>query len=191
MSNFAGECIPGDSISSCMAAERGFYTVEAHLVPDENEEEEMIMVAEDQGVTMKWYQRHLNRWIMAFSLVGAAVLVMVVLVVRLPSSTTGTSSLPSPTTPTTASLPPSTPTTISKTPVGIACKFLAMTNVTKCRVKITFRDRTTGSTIPSEIGALTQLMTLDLFGDSLVSSIPSEIGLLTHLSHLGFSPALH
>lgn len=188
VSNFAASHTAALDSSSCMAAERGLYTVEAQLVPDGgNEEEDMMMVAEVQGVTMKWYQRHLNRWIMAFSLVGAAVLVMVVLVVRLPSSTTGTSSLPPPTIPTMTSLPPSTPTTISKTPVGIACKFLAMTNVTKCQAKVTFRDITTGSTIPSEIGALTQLMTLDLFGNSLVSSIPSEIGLLTHLSHLGFT----
>ena len=191
VSNFARACTRGDSISSYMAAERGLYTVEAQLVPDGNEKEGMIMVAEVQGVTMKWYHRRLNRWIMTFSLVGAVVLIMVVLVVRLPSSTTGTSSLPPPTTPTTTSLPPSTPTAISKTPVGIACKFLAMTNVTKCQAKVTFRDSTTGSTIPSEIGALTQLMALDLFGNSLLSSIPSEIGLLTHLSHLGFSPALH
>jgi Leucine-rich repeat (LRR) protein len=45
----------------------------------------------------------------------------------------------------------------------------------------------TGSTIPSEIGLLTQLMFLSFSDNSLTSTIPSEIGLLTKLKRLTFS----
>ena len=47
----------------------GLYAVEAQLVPDENEEGTMI-VAEAKPLSMKWYQRPLFRWMLAFGLVG-------------------------------------------------------------------------------------------------------------------------
>ncbi|KAI2505057.1 hypothetical protein MHU86_9413 [Fragilaria crotonensis] len=88
------------------------------------------------------------------------------------------------------------PTTTSKptpflTPFGIACNFLSIRNVTKCRSTFVFDSdngvTTTGSTIPSEIGLLTQLTYLDVEGNSLSSTIPSEIGLLTQLRKLDIS----
>ncbi|KAI2505047.1 hypothetical protein MHU86_9403 [Fragilaria crotonensis] len=92
------------------------------------------------------------------------------------------------------------PTTTSKptslTPVAIACSFLSIPNVTKCRSTLVFdsynngdlenRKIPTGSTIPSEIGHLTQLTFLEFFNNSLTSAIPSEIGLLTQLTELSF-----
>ncbi|KAI2505040.1 hypothetical protein MHU86_9396 [Fragilaria crotonensis] len=88
------------------------------------------------------------------------------------------------------------PTTTSKptpflTPFGIACNFLSISNVTKCRSTFVFDSdygvTTTGSTIPSEIGLLTQLTYLDVESNSLSSTIPSEIGLLTQLRKLDIS----
>jgi hypothetical protein len=239
--------------SSCVATESGLYTVEAHRVPDGNEE--TIVVAEAVYGRMKWYQR---RWISLGSILFACglVVVVVVLVVRQPSAASG-SSLTSPTTflitaePTTADptaaprtpvpitgapifvpisspisgAPPTTtpttkapttpdptaapptpkpiaaqptrslitqkPTTSSKptslTPELIACNFLSIPNTTKCRSTVEFYEgATTGSTIPSEIGLLTQLTSLSFSSNSLTSTIPSEVGLLTQLTHLSF-----
>ncbi|KAI2505059.1 hypothetical protein MHU86_9415 [Fragilaria crotonensis] len=77
------------------------------------------------------------------------------------------------------------------TPFGIACDFLSIRNVTECRSTFVFDSdngvNTTGSTIPSEIGLLTQLTYLDVEGNSLSSTIPSEIGLLTQLTKLDIS----
>ncbi|KAI2490344.1 hypothetical protein MHU86_24234 [Fragilaria crotonensis] len=100
-----------------------------------------------------------------------------------------------PTTPPVAA--PTTPpvaaplTSPSSTPETIACRFLSIPDVTSCRSTFVFEselggDTTTGSTIPSEIGLLTQLTYLDFYNNSLTSSIPSEIGLLTQLTVLSF-----
>ncbi len=73
----------------------------------------------------------------------------------------------------------------------IACNFLSIPNATKCRSTVKFDafnngDKTTGSTIPSEIGLLSQLTSLDFYDNSLTSTIPSEIGLLSQLTWLSF-----
>jgi Leucine-rich repeat (LRR) protein len=181
--NFEGGYI-GAHDSSRVGAESGLYTVEAQRVPDGNEEETM-MVAEAEYVRTKWYQR---RWISLGSILFACallVVVVVVLVVR-PQSTASSSSLTSPTTaPVTAA--PTTQEPTSLTPEQIACNFLSFANVTKCQSIFEFSDKTTGSTIPSEIGVLTQLTFLDFTSQSLTSTIPREIGLLTQLTLLDFN----
>lgn len=48
------------------------------------------------------------------------------------------------------------------------------------------RDKTTDSTIPSELGLLTQLSHLDIDSNELTSTIPSEIARLTKLAGLDF-----
>jgi hypothetical protein len=91
----------------------------------------------------------------------------------------------------TARAPTAKPST-RLTPEQIACNFLSVPNLTKCRSKAWFdsyynyAERTTGSTIPSEIGLLTQLTYLDFSYNRLTSTIPSEIALLTKLSVLSF-----
>jgi Leucine-rich repeat (LRR) protein len=80
------------------------------------------------------------------------------------------------------------PTQDQSTQIQIACNFLSIPNVTECRSTVTFdSDTTTGSTIPSEIGLLTQLTWLSFAYNQLTSTIPSEIGLLTQLTLLSFS----
>jgi hypothetical protein len=74
----------------------------------------------------------------------------------------------------------------SLTPDQIACNVLSIPNATKCRSTVKFDSTMTGSTIPSEIGLLTQLAWLDFSSNSLTSTIPSEIGLLTQLTVLSF-----
>ncbi|KAI2489100.1 hypothetical protein MHU86_25502 [Fragilaria crotonensis] len=79
----------------------------------------------------------------------------------------------------------------SLTPLAVACSFISIPNVTKCRSTFVFDpydngDRTTGLKIPSEIGLLTQLTFLSFFGNALTSTIPSEIGLLKKLTWLDF-----
>ena len=113
-------------------------------------------------------------------------------VVLWPEPTTVVLTTPEPTTavpatpePTTAVPAPPEPTTVS--PEQIACNFLLISDVTKCRSTTFFAGYTTGSTIPSEIGELTQLAHLSLTSDALTGTIPSEIGLLTQLTWLDFS----
>ena len=167
--------------SSRVSAESGVPEVVARMVPDGDEDEDedaTMMVAEAKNVLSKWYHRPLYRWISACGLVGVVV-VLVVLNVR-PASSASSSSVPSP-----------TPAPTSLTPELIACNFLSLPNVTLCRSTAAFDtltrgDSTTGSTIPSEIGLLTQLVALQFYGSSLSSSIPSEIGVLTQLSSLEF-----
>ena len=185
--------------SSRVATESGLYTVDAHRVPD-GDEEATVMVAEAEYIRMKWYQRPcfiVGLALFACVLFGA----VVVFVVRQPSAASS-SSLTFPTTaliaapatrePTTPP-PTSTPTTplvasepTSLTPVLIACNFLSIRDATTCRSISEFGGKTTGSTIPSEIGLLTQLTYLDFYENFLTSTIPSEIGLLTHLTYLNF-----
>jgi hypothetical protein len=157
-----------DDVSNT-AAESCFYTVEAQEVKDGNEEETMIF-AEAEYVRMKWFQRPVYRWILFGSILFACGLVVtvVVLVVR-PSMVSSTSWRPT-----------------SLLPEAIACNFLSISNVTYCQSIFKFSTKTTGSTIPSEIGVLTQLTFLDFSDQSLTSAIPSEIGLLTQLTVLDF-----
>ena len=72
----------------------------------------------------------------------------------------------------------------------MACNFLSIPNLTTCLSTLAFSysflNRPTGSTIPSEIGLLTQMTSLRFFDVSLTSTIPSEIGLLTQLVYLDF-----
>jgi hypothetical protein len=152
-----------------MAAESGF-TAEAQRVPDGNEEETM-MVVEAINVRTKWYQR---RWIFLGSVVLACGLVVAVVV----QYATLTSPTPA-------------PTSLTPERIAIACNFLSIPNATTCRSSVTFDAyndgvRTTGSTIPSEIGILTQLQRLSFSSNSLTSTIPSEIGLLSQLTYLSF-----
>ncbi len=75
----------------------------------------------------------------------------------------------------------------SLTPAQIACQFLSIPNVTECLATVEFAGAPTGSTIPSEIGLLTQLTYLDFYSERLTARIPSEIGRLTQLAYLDFS----
>ena len=182
--------------SSRMAARSALYTVEAQLVANRNEEEEeKVMVAEAQYVRMKWYQRPFYRWmflglaLFACCLVGAVV-VLVVLVIR-PSSAASSSSLTTPSTVPTVAPKSKKPTRAPTTTADllVACKFLSVSNVPTCRSRLSFGldgGNTIGSTIPSEIGLLTQLTYLNFESNDLTSTIPSEIGLLTQLTHLNF-----
>ncbi|KAI2492109.1 hypothetical protein MHU86_22445 [Fragilaria crotonensis] len=156
-----------DGVPNSAAAGMGVYSVEAQRVPDGNEDG-AVLVAEAQYVRTKWYQR---RWItlgLALFACGlvVALVVMVVLLLRQPSAA-GT------TTPSLASL-------------AIACNFLSIPDVTDCQSTFSFSGSTTGSTIPSEIGLLTQLTYLSFYNNALTSSIPSEIALLTKLERLSF-----
>eukprot|EP00543_Licmophora_paradoxa_P010206 CAMPEP_0202475322 /NCGR_PEP_ID=MMETSP1360-20130828/92838_1 /ASSEMBLY_ACC=CAM_ASM_000848 /TAXON_ID=515479 /ORGANISM="Licmophora paradoxa, Strain CCMP2313" /LENGTH=505 /DNA_ID=CAMNT_0049102475 /DNA_START=33 /DNA_END=1550 /DNA_ORIENTATION=+ len=63
-----------------------------------------------------------------------------------------------------------------------ACSWIGQTDLTACQnVKST--DIGTGS-IPTQVGLLTQLTSLDLFNNALTGSIPTELGMLTKLSWL-------
>ena len=122
----------------------------------------------------KWYERPMSRGCIAKS--SFLVLLLVVGVVALVLYLTKA-----------IGSPPAPPTSLS--PEEIACNFLSMPNLTECRSTslLNFGDNVTGSTIPSEIGLLTQLARLDFNLDSLAGTIPTEIGLLTQLTYLVFS----
>ena len=132
----------------------------------------------------KWYERPVSRGCMAIScfLVLLLIVGVVALVMYLPKSA--------------AVAPPVTPeptaSPIYLRPEQIACNFLSISNVTKCQGRVSFDsfnndgDRTTGSTIPSEIALLSRLMHLDVAKNSLTSKIPSEIGLMAQLTFLSF-----
>ena len=165
----------GSHGSTRVAAESDLYIVDAQLAPEKG----TIRVANAEYVVTKWYQRPLYRRIFACGVVGAVAVLVVGLVVR-PTSAASTSS---------TMLPTPAPTAL--TPEIIACNFLSLSNVTKCRSTFIFSsdsqaDSTTSSTIPSEIGLLTQLTSLSFYNNSLASTIPSEIGLLTRLTELSF-----
>lgn len=78
------------------------------------------------------------------------------------------------------------PTSVNDTdPFQIACNFLSIPDVKECRSTVQFENEgTTGSTIPSELGLLTQLTYLSLYDKQLTSTIPSELSLLTQLTQL-------
>ena len=71
----------------------------------------------------------------------------------------------------------------------VVCDFLSVSSVSACQEIADFDTRmmgdiVAGSTIPTEIGLLTQLTFLRLFEDGLSGTLPSEVGLLTQLSVL-------
>ncbi|KAI2500936.1 hypothetical protein MHU86_13543 [Fragilaria crotonensis] len=102
---------------------------------------------------------------------------------------TAASPTPDPITAPPSRVPTTAPPTLEPTvltPELIACNFLSMRYVNVCRSALGFQDTTRGSTIPSEIGLLTQLKYLNVNFNSLTSTIPSEIGLLTQLTALDF-----
>ena len=130
----------------------------------------------------KWRERPLGR---AISVASCLFLVVgvVVLVMYLTKSIGGTSdATPPPSTPT----PPSPPVT----PEEIACIFIGQPSLSGCRNKISFDrsdgDIANGTTIPGEIGLLTQLTRLCLDDNELSGSIPSSISQLIRLNYLSF-----
>ncbi len=183
-----------------MTAESGLHTAKAQRVPERDEEEAMV-IEESQSDGMKWYQRPLYRWIcVGFALLVCIPLVTVIVFVVRPWGVSS-SSLPPPTPEPTTGAPtgapvfsgtgapvvtePTTAPPTSLTPEWIACKFLSMPDLATCRIAVALAGRiATDSTIPTEIGLLTQMEFLGLEGNELTSSIPSEIGLLTRLEAL-------
>lgn len=76
----------------------------------------------------------------------------------------------------------------------VACNFLSLTPLSVCQSTLSFygdnSDSLTGTTIPPDIGALTQLTSLYILDSELSSTIPSEIGLLTQLNFLALDENL-
>lgn len=79
----------------------------------------------------------------------------------------------------------------------IACDFLSIPNLAQCRATKKFDvlfydqssgsfDNTFGSTIPSEIGLMTQMTHMSFAGEDLIGSIPSTFSSLTLLTSLEF-----
>ena len=62
--------------------------------------------------------------------------------------------------------------------------FFNTPNRSECQTTTFFRNGTTGTTIPTEIGLLTQLMSLDFSGTPWTGYIPSTLGYLTRLQYL-------
>lgn len=171
---------------SSRVADSDLYAVEAQRVQDDEGE---VLVAEVQYVRTSWYQRPFYRWVFGGSVMLAcillgAVIVLVFVVIRpesanSPSSTTTASASPSP-----------TPAPFSPlTPEQIACNFLSLPSLADCRAaaSIVGRSSINGTTIPSELGLLTQQLThLSLFSKGLTGTIPQSLALLTQLSFLSF-----
>ena len=161
--------------------ESDFYEVEAQRVPEGTD-----LVAEAEHVTVKWYQRPLYWLFLAGGLlfVGALLGAVMVLVVR-----PGEAKNPAASAPTTAPLTMSpSPEPTSLAPELIACSFLSISSLDACRATTSFENAnsTSGSTIPSEIGILTQLTHLDLNENQLTGPIPSSLASLTQLQVLSF-----
>ena len=87
-----------------------------------------------------------------------------------------------------ADVPTSSPAS-SLTPEEIACNFLSIPSLADCRatVSVDLSYDANGSTIPSEIGVLTQLTHLNLGYNNLTGTIPSSLSSLTQLRYLDFS----
>ena len=85
--------------------------------------------------------------------------------------------------PTSITINPTTPPTIDPS-ILVACAFFNTPNLLECQTTTSFRNGTTGTTIPTEIGLLTQLISLDLSGTSWTGYIPSTLGYLTRLQYL-------
>ena len=69
--------------------------------------------------------------------------------------------------------------------LSVACNFVSIWDLTECRTTtfISTSSAAVGSTIPSEMGFLTQLTFLDLCCNQLTGTIPTEIGIFntTHI----------
>ena len=68
--------------------------------------------------------------------------------------------------------------------LATACNFLNSANVSECQTITLFSTTSTGGTIPTEIGLLTQITSLELDDTGLTGSIPSALEDLTQLQHL-------
>ena len=80
--------------------------------------------------------------------------------------------------------PATAATTASDQELNIACTFLNFDNITACQGMTSFAGGSLGTTIPTEIGSMTQLALLSLDNNQFVGTVPTEIGLLTQLRFL-------
>jgi hypothetical protein len=88
--------------------------------------------------------------------------------------------------PITSTSPPTAP--LIDEALTTACTFVALSSLSECQSVTSIRTTSVvGSTIPSEIGLLTQLTVLDLSMNALAGTIPSTLGLLTQLTSLQLS----
>ncbi|KAI2502428.1 hypothetical protein MHU86_12004 [Fragilaria crotonensis] len=149
----------------------------------------------------KWHERPFYRAILVggclLALLVAVGIVLLVVLVALPRPKGETSP---PTFPPSATTPTSPPVTLSPTAIPtssmtseeIACEFIGRPSLDECRNTIFFTtlinagDKVNGTTIPSEIGLLTQLVVLSLESNGLTGSIPLSISQLTLLQLLSF-----
>ena len=76
------------------------------------------------------------------------------------------------------------PMSIFEQQLTVACTFLDSPNISECQNMSSFTGKSVGTTIPLEIGVLTQLIFLNLYGNRLIGTIPSSLGNLTKLTEL-------
>ena len=69
----------------------------------------------------------------------------------------------------------------------VACSFLSIPDLAQCQATTVFTGTIVGSTIPTEIGWLTQLTSVNLQADRLNGAIPTEIGRLTKIAFLNLN----
>ena len=171
--------IPGDHSN--------FFVAEAQAVND-------FAIAEVHEP--KGYNPRLYRLLFVVGIFIATAVLVTVLTVALqakPAANTSTSPPPfsaaNPPMPN-ATLPPSPSPSPRLTPKQIACNFIGIPQLVPCLqvINVSFVNGfATGMTIPSEIGLLTNLGTLDVSSSDLKGSIPESIGRLTNLHALNFS----
>jgi hypothetical protein len=147
------------------------YVVEASAV---NDQEVYQLQAREQK---KWHQVPFCRAIIVGNVLLILLLVVgiVVLVLFLTKTVGGT--------------PTATPAP-SLASEKIACDFIGQPSLTVCRntLRVDIDSTFNGSTIPTEIGLLTQLTYLDFnLNDATAATIPSSISKLTLLTHLDFN----
>jgi Leucine-rich repeat (LRR) protein len=107
--------------------------------------------------------------------------------IKVPIPTTSSPSEAS-TTVFTSLLPSKLPTRVMfEEELAVACNFLNMSGLSECQAMTTFDGRSTGKTIPSELGLLTQLTHLSLIDNQLSGTIPSTLGNLVQLTVLYLS----